>query len=288
MSKIESVVVIYNPNSTGSARDDAVSFCKQVREKAAISARAVPTKHAGHAKTLARQYAERATPTMVVSASGDGGYNEVINGVLGSKHPSTITGVLPSGNANDHYHFIHHGDTIKRIMHDKYDTIDVLQIRYGNKRRYAHSYIGLGLTPQIGERLTEERPNRLQEIVLVIKNLFKVRPVKIRANKRVRRYDHLVFSNTGRMSKVLHVADHGTVRDGKFEVIGTRAGSAATLLSHLFHAASFGAKAHERTGRFSFTAIRAMKAQLDGEIINIPKDCVVTVTCEKQLLRTIV
>lgn len=287
MSTIKSVVVIYNPLSTGSAHQDAVDFCNKVCS-AGIAAKAVPTKHAGHARVLAKQFAERRTLTMIVSASGDGGYNEVINGVLKSKAPTTVVGVLPSGNANDHYHFMHRGNTVRRILRNDYEEIDVLKMHYGNKSHYAHSYIGLGMTPQIGEQLTKERPSRLQEKWLVLRNLVKIKAVKITVSGHTRRYDHLVFSNIGRMSKVLRVADHGTMHDGEFEIIGTRAGSIIGLLAHLVHAASFGAKAHQHADSFIFTIERDTKAQLDGEVVSLRKGTRVTITSERRLLRTIV
>lgn len=287
MSTISSVIVIFNPNSTGTAKQDAVDFCAKVRATG-IAAKAVPTKHAGHAKVLAKQFAERATPTMVVSASGDGGYNEVINGVLQSKRPTAITGVLPSGNANDHYNFLHRGNTVRRIKNGKYDQIDVLKLRYGTKTRYAHSYIGLGITPQIGEQLTKERPGRLQEIWFVIRGLFVVRPVKISVNGRTRSYDHLVFSNIARMSKVLRVQDDSSVYDGKFDIIRTKAGSAARLVADLLHAASVGAPADNQASEYRFIVKRTTKAQLDGEVVLLKKGTAVTITCEHALLRTIV
>lgn len=287
MSTVHSVVVIYNPLSTGSAHQDALDFCAKVRASG-IPAKAVPTKRAGHAKTLAKHYAERATPTMIVSASGDGGYNEVINGVLKSKNPTAIVGVLPSGNANDHYNFMHRGNTVRRITRNDYEQIDVLKIHFGSSYRYAHSYIGLGMTPQIGEQLTSERPSRLKEKWIVLRNLTKIRAVKITVNGHTQRYDHLVFSNIARMSKILRVADHGTMHDGEFEIVGTRSGSLLTLIAHLFHAASFGAKAHDHAESFAFTVERDAKAQLDGEVIVLKKGTAVTITSERKLLRTIV
>lgn len=287
MPQIQSVVVIYNPNSTGSAKADALAFCKKIRA-AGVPAKAVPTKRAGHANTLARSFAERPTPTMIVSASGDGGYNEVINGVLHSTNPRAVTGVLPSGNANDHYHSIHHGDTARRIVRGAIDEIDVLSLTYNGRTHYAHSYIGLGLTPQIGQALTNERPNRLQEIWLVLQHLGKVRPVKIRLNGKTRRYDHLVFSNTQRMSKVLKI-NSGRMNDGKFEIIGTRQGSLTQLLGYLFRAASRGVAPKERTDRCEFTVLRRdIPAQLDGEVITLKKGSHVTIASEHKLLRTIV
>ena len=40
-----------------------------------------PTQHAGHARDLARWEAQTGSP-LIISVSGDGGYNEVVDGVM--------------------------------------------------------------------------------------------------------------------------------------------------------------------------------------------------------------
>ena len=84
------------------------------------------------------------------------------------------------------------------------------------------------------------------------------------------------------------IGGHGTMHDGEFEIVGTRSGSLLTLIAHLFHAASFGAKAHDHAESFAFTVERDAKAQLDGEVIVLKKGTAVTITSERKLLRTIV
>lgn len=287
MMKIQSVVVIYNPNSTGNSRKNAEDFVDKLHD-ADIPARAVATKRRGHAKTLARQYAERPTPTMIISSSGDGSYNEVVNGILRSKNPRAVAGVLPSGNANDHWNFMHHGNTVRRIARSDIEQIDVLKISRGSWYRYAHSYIGLGMTPQIGEVLTANKLNPFKEAWLVLTSIFKVRPVKIEVDGDTKRYDHLVFSNIGRMSKFLKVADHGTIHDGKFEVIEVKSGTLTGLVRYLFRAASTGVQADTTTDCYTFTCLRPLKVQLDGEVVEFDKGDEVTITSEQRILSTIV
>lgn len=286
--KIQSVVVIYNPNSTGPSRKNAEQFVAKLRYAGVTARSTIPTKRRGHAKTLARQYAERPTPTMIISSSGDGSYNEVINGILRSKNPEAVAGVLPSGNANDHWNFLHHGNTVQRIKHGDVEQIDVLKISCGSWHRYAHSYIGLGMTPQIGEVLTKNKLNPLKEFWLVLTHFFKVRPVKIAVDGDTRRFDHLVFSNIGRMSKYLKVADHGTIHDGEFAVIEVKSGTIGGLTSYIFRAASTGVRADTTTNRYVFTCLRPLKIQLDGEVVEFDEGDEITITSEQQLLSTIV
>ncbi len=61
----------------------------------------VPTEHAAHATELSRTAAGAGSP-LVVSVSGDGGYNEVVNGVRQAGNERAASAVLAAGNANDH------------------------------------------------------------------------------------------------------------------------------------------------------------------------------------------
>jgi len=61
----------------------------------------MPTEHAGHATQLSRSAADSGRP-LVVSVGGDGGYNEVVNGVMQAGNDQASTAVLAAGNANDH------------------------------------------------------------------------------------------------------------------------------------------------------------------------------------------
>lgn len=287
MREIKSVVIIYNPNSTGDGQKNAEKFAHKLRD-AGISAKTVPTKRRGHAMQLAREYAERPTPTMVVSSSGDGGYNEVINGVLKSARPDTVTGVLPSGNANDHYHFVHHGNTVRRIARNDVEQIDVLELTMGRTVRYAHSYIGLGMSSQIGAALTKANLNVFREAWLVLTHLFRVRPVKIKVDGRVRRYDHLVCFNTGRMSKYLTIRNQHRPHDGEFDVVHVKSGSIGGLIRHLLVGVSRGTESDLETDEYSFTCLRDTDIQLDGEVVKCDAGTHVTIRSLRRKLSTIV
>ena len=56
------------------------------------------------------------------------------------------TGLLPAGNATDHYHNLHTTDTVKQILTADISEVDLLLIKTRRSgkawERYAHSYIG--------------------------------------------------------------------------------------------------------------------------------------------------
>jgi diacylglycerol kinase (ATP) len=284
---VRPVAIIFNPNSTGDGEANARVLQKQL-EAAGLKVELMPTKHAGHAVTLAKKFADTHKTGMVISSSGDGGYHEVVNGIMQSKHPSVITGVLPSGNANDHYHSVHHGNTVQRIANATYDEIDVLKVSTKAWTHYAHSYVGLGMTPQIGEELTKATLNPMREAWLVVKNLFQIKPVKIRQNGKVRRYNNVVFSNTPRMSKYLTLSTKASVTDGVFEITRVKATNLWELLRHLFRATANQIDDAPQAAKYSCTVLRATKIQLDGEVYDIPQGDEVVITCEHKKLRCIV
>ena len=99
------IAIIYNPNSTGDSKQNAEELAdhlkKQLPESVVIALEA--TQHAGHAEDLAHELASGKQKVLLVSSSGDGGFNEVLNGLLAADNPNAAAVVLPSGNANDHH-----------------------------------------------------------------------------------------------------------------------------------------------------------------------------------------
>jgi diacylglycerol kinase family enzyme len=279
--------IIFNPNSTGDGRKNA----EELRDKL-VSANGnvelIETEHAGHAEEIARQIADNNQSAYIVSSSGDGGYHEVINGILSSNNPKVIAGVLPSGNANDHYNFVHRGDVVQRVIAEDIDEVDVLKVETPEWTRYAHSYVGLGVTPQIGEVLTKNTLNPLKESWLVATHLFKVHPVKILVDGHVRRYDHLVFSIIGKMSKYLTLDENASVTDGLFEETAKRHGTVIELLRHFFQAVATSSSDVQKTERRELTILRATTIQLDGEVYNLAKGDKVVVSCVKKIVRCII
>lgn len=284
---ISRVHIIYNPNSTGDGKKNAVQCQKELQARD-IKASLHTTKHAGHAKELAKEFANVDKHCMVISSSGDGGYHEVANGVLAAKNPQVVTGVLPSGNANDHYHFVHRGTLAKRIKAANYDTIDVLLVKTPHWQAYAHSYAGMGMTSQIGKELTEHDLNPFLEAWLVVKNMVRLRSVKIRRHKHTQRLAHIVWSNIGRMSKVLKLDKRASVTDGKFEVSAVKRASLTQLLAHLLHRATVGGEDEKSLETYTFTTLRKTTIQLDGEVYTLQKGDAVTISCKPHTLRCIV
>lgn len=290
MTVINQIFIIYNPNSTGDGKLNAEELQKQLARQSKIPVTLQPTEFAGHAEQMVKAL-PATEEVMVISSSGDGGYHEVINGALlrDQQAGRIITGLLPSGNANDHYNAVHTGDIIERILAGDVQQMDVLKITVGNWTRYAHSYAGIGLTPHIGEKLTQATLNPFNEVWLTIRHFINFRPVKIRTDTGVHRYDSLIFSNIERMSKYLTLSSDAKIDDGKFEVTGSKAGTFSKLLKHLFKASTVGLTedANHATS-YTFTSIRPIVIQLDGEVFHFGANSEVTVSVAAKSLNCII
>jgi len=148
--RFDTITIIFNPNSSGNAPQLAEEL-SGVLVPALPETDVVlqPTEYAGHAIELARDAAS-AGNGLIVSVSGDGGYNEVVNGVMSSGSEDAVCAVLAAGNANDHSRATGNEELSDAIIEGQVRRIDLLRISIGlpdTEPVYAHSYIGFGLTP---------------------------------------------------------------------------------------------------------------------------------------------
>lgn len=282
---VKNIYIIYNPKSTGSSYQNALKLKKQLAS-VNLTASLISTKRPAHARELAQQYA--GDDTIIISSSGDGGFNEIINGVLTSTYPETVVSVLPSGNANDHHSERSDGDIVDRIKNSDIKAYDVLRVSWSNNVHYAHSYTGLGLSAVIGKELTKHDLNPLLEAWLVVRNLIKRRPVQIKIDGQTRRYDSFVCSIIGRMAKYLNLPDDQQRPAGKFTITRRRTGSLSSLLRHFFHLSIRPADDAPHASSLTLTTLNKLPMQLDGEIIELPAKTDVTIECLPGALKTII
>ncbi|MFC7660385.1 acylglycerol kinase family protein [Pseudonocardia benzenivorans] len=149
--RFDRIVVIFNPHSTGSAAELAAELGAELtRRLPRTTVRLRPTERAGHARELAGE-AARVPRSLIVSVSGDGGYNEVVDGVMQAGDTGTVCAVMAAGNANDHRRTTREQALGDAIVAGEVRHLDLLRLTVGEGPgtvvRYAHSYIGVGLTP---------------------------------------------------------------------------------------------------------------------------------------------
>ena len=292
--KYSSVHIIYNPNSTGDSETMARQLQKLLKKQMkSTPINIIPTKRAGHAEQIALEIAKAESKPLIVSSSGDGGYNEVINGVMKANNLHAICAVLPAGNANDHSRTMQSRPLEEVIIKNAVTRLDLLKVivkSTDRKRlvRYAHSYVGLGLTPVVATELNRHTLNAFREAGIVLKTFFKYRPFKIKHAGRVLKLDSLLFGNINQMAKVLTLSPKNKPKDGKFEVVMFPAGRKLRLIKTLAKATISHLENVTRESSYSFTVIKRMPMQLDGEVMSVSAHSEIQIQSARQALLTIV
>ncbi|MFP5369176.1 MAG: diacylglycerol/lipid kinase family protein, partial [Actinomycetes bacterium] len=224
MTSFDRIVLIFNPQSTGNAPQAAEELRAQLASRLpAVPLELSPTQHAGHARDLARDAASSGRP-LIVSVSGDGGYNEVVNGVMDAGNEQAVCAVRAAGNANDHRRVTRERPLADAIVAGDVRRMDLLRLTVGSGAgamvRYAHSYIGVGLTPVVAVDLEKGGKGSWREIVSVVRAFSRFRPFPIRLEDgRRRSIDSLVFANISEMAKYAVLSEDGRPDDGRFEVL---------------------------------------------------------------------
>lgn len=284
---IDHIAIIFNPISTGDAPKLAEKLADSISNDKAIKLNATltPTQHAGHAEELAKKISLKYARPLIISVSGDGGYNEVVNGAMNaklrSKDAAPVVAVVGAGNANDHRRVMRDDPLMKLIKVNQPKAMDLLRITSssGKERfdRFAHSYIGFGISPQVALRLNRHELNKFRELQIAVKTFFTFEPFVYQMDSKKHVCDSLVFANINEMAKVLKFKDEANVRDGKFEVIEFAHKNRLQLLWRFIFTATSGLDNPPSYSSYSFELPNASDMQLDGEVDKLPARSKVTV-----------
>ncbi|UKA64601.1 diacylglycerol/lipid kinase family protein [Arthrobacter sp. FW306-04-A] len=291
----ESIVIIFNPNSTGDARKLAERLHGELEDilSYAVDIRLQPTGHAGHAVELARDAVRGGGDVLVVSVSGDGGYNEVVNGVMQGGNPRAVCAVLGAGNANDHRRSTGTQPLGEAIAGGTVRSIDLLRVHTGegpdSPGEYAHSYVGFGLTPVVAMDLEKGGKGALKEMVSVMRTFSKLEPFEIRqADGKRRSLDSLVLANIAEMAKYATLSDADEkLSDGKFEVIVFAHMAKWRVLLTALRAATTGLGGQPSVSSYSFTTLKPLAYQIDGEVKSVDANMLVRIECAPAALSTL-
>ena len=292
MAHFDRVVVIFNPQSTGDAQNKA----QELRDELAVRApdllvELVETQHAGHARELAADAAATGRP-LVISVSGDGGYNEVVDGAMRANNDNAACAVLAAGNANDHDRTTAEHPLVDAIVSGEVCRIDLLRLTVGGSSpttRYAHSYVGLGLTPVVAVDLQKGGKGSLKEALTVMRAFSHFRPFEIQLeNGSHQRFDSIVFANISQMAKVATVSeDDGRPDDGRFEVITIGHTAKWRLLGIALKAALRGLGPQPSVRQYRFTNLEPMPIQVDGEVMDLGAGAAVRIHIAHQAMQTL-
>ncbi|WP_232665604.1 diacylglycerol/lipid kinase family protein [Pseudonocardia sp. TRM90224] len=284
------IVLIFNPNSTGDAPRLAEELRAELAERLPdVPVRMSPTEHAGHARELAQDAAGEGGRPLIISVSGDGGYNEVVDGVMRSGNDKAVCAVKAAGNANDHRRVTAERPLVEAIMAGETRRIDLLRLTIGDEpARYAHSYIGMGLTPVVATDLEKGGKGSFREIISVVRTFARFRPFTIELEDGSRSsFDSLLFANIAEMAKYATLSDDGAPDDGRFEVITLPHTAKWRILGVAIKAATRGLGPQPTAEHYAFTTLKPTPAQLDGELVTLEAGTPVRVDIATRALETV-
>jgi len=289
VASFDRAVLIFNPHSSGNALEKAQELRDELSARLPeLLVELVATQHAGHARELARDAAASGRP-LIVSVSGDGGYNEVVDGAMRSGNASAVCAVLAAGNANDHRRTTRERPLAEAIVIGKVARLDLLQLTIDRESSYAHSYIGLGLTPAVAVDLAKSGKGSLRELAATVSAFAQFRPFEIERPDRTReRFDSIIFANIDQMAKVATLSeDDGRPDDGAFEVVTMRHTAKWKLLGTALRACTRGLGPQPSATEYAFTTIKAMPIQIDGEVLDLDAHAQVRIDIAPKALRTV-
>lgn len=286
------VVVIFNPKSTGEATGLAEELRKELEQRMPTTPIHLrPTQWAGHARDLAREEARTGSP-LIISVSGDGGYNEVVDGAMQAGNPRTICAVMGAGNANDHQRVTSTRSLADAVVAGDVRHIDLLRLTIGSgshaRTHYAHSYIGLGLTPVVAVELEKGGKGSFKEIVSVIRTFARFRPHRIELEDGTKHtFDSLLFANITEMAKYAVLSENGQLDDGRFEVVSVPHTSKWRVLAVAIKAATRGLGPQPTATHYGFVTLKPTPLQLDGELLKLDAGTPVRVDIVAKALGTV-
>lgn len=249
-----------------------------------------PTDSAGHGRALARATASVGRP-LIVSISGDGGYNDAINGVM-EAGGQAVCAVMAGGNANDHSRSIRRLPLIEAIARSEVRRIDLLRLVVGEGpaawSRYAHSYIGFGLTPAMAIGIEQGTKATFTELISVVCTFSGLTPFEIRrADGSRATFDSLVLANIPNIAKYGRLSEAEEPNDGMFEVIVLPHASKWRIALMTLRAVTVGLGAQQSVNRYEFITVDPIPLQIDGEIMQAKAATPVLVESAHQVLPTL-
>ena len=285
----DAVEIVFNPNSTGDAQERAEELAEQLAERAPeLPVQLRPTERAGHGREIARDAARAGRP-LVVSVSGDGGYNDVVNGLMEAGVDSAYAAVLAAGNANDHRRVTRERPLADAILDGDVSKLDLLRMSVddGREPRYAHSYIGLGITPTVALELEKGGKGSIKEVISTIRTFSRFRPFQIETDSGTETFDSVIFANIREMAKFAVLSEEGRPDDGRFEVVVLRHTAKWRVLATAVRAAIRGLGPQPTAREYRFRTVDPMPVQVDGEVSEFERGVAVTVEIVPGALHTV-
>lgn len=286
------IAIIANPASTRNGYHKARVLEKKLHRVARstpINVELIPTQYARHAQDLVYSDCLGFKRPLVISVSGDGGFHEVVEGVMRLKSEAKIdatVGLLKAGNANDHFHSVvkmSADQLIECALKGHATRIDLLEFRISSRGEertiFTPSYAGFGLTAEAADQLSLRHYGPVAQYFLLPQHTFKRhRPIRIVAGGEERLLSSLSFHNIDRMAKQLKFPQVQP-DNGKMAMLAIGDIGKLRIIKLALHGATKGFKNLPETSAFSFQVLDDTLAQFDGEVYPIEAGSYIKAIC---------
>ena len=285
------VTIIYNPASTNNSSKQITDLKHAVQKlKISVKVIATPTKYAGHAFVIAKNAALSSSNPLIISVSGDGGFHEVINGVIAGNNKRAVCSVEGSGNANDHWRTVHDRRSIVDRLHKPPKKIAVLKLQINGPLKkivYAHSYIGLGLSAKVAQLLNRSELNGWIEKKILFKAILNNRSFRIRIEDRNHKLESLIAGNINEMAKQLKLKNRLDLKNKAFSLMTHHHSSRWKIILRMIGLALKPDYNSKNVNKFQGHLLTSAWLQCDGETTYLPKNSTVTITRKRDAIQTI-
>ena len=196
-------------------------------EKQKIDYESFITQYSSHAKQKINTCNLNKIDQIIV-LGGDGTMHEVINGMLNRNDNKNIPiGLLPTGSGNSLIHDLNQlniKDTLKKILDNKTQKIDLLEIKTPKEKLFAINMIGWGMVNDIGYQAESLRwigPMRynISSIIQIFKYLPRKAKIEIDGKIFNANFAFIMICNTIHVGKGMKMAPNACLKDGKMDLI---------------------------------------------------------------------
>lgn len=283
------VLIIVNPISGRGYAEKMVPEIEAGMRKYKLEFDLVRTEHPWHAAEIAETAARGSSYDLIVSASGDGTANEVVNGLMrarGAGFSRSAFSILPVGTGNDMAFGLGMRGTldegIAALARNQRRRIDIGFVKGGDypEGRYFVNGVGIGFDAVVGFVAVKIRWARglLAYLVAVMQTVFiyfKAPTVEIAYNDSAHTQPALMVSimNGQRMGGGFYMAPLGDPGDGHFDLCIAADVNRARIfgLVPYFLKGTQASQPEITTGRTKKITVRAIKGSLpahcDGETL---------------------
>jgi len=293
-------LVIVNPVSRGGkAQEEGIWLLNRLR-KAGVDYEFLFTERAGHAEEMVMKWAEDFD--VVVSVSGDGTTNEIINGIMKVPHTELKLAMFPAGTADDFacnmgYDRKDKEQALHTILGNSCRTIDL--IRYDD--RYAAVTWGLGVDSEIAAGAYKWKRFRIPAYFysgLRICFFEERKKYHVRFDYEGQTFDDWVLisilCNAPRFGRYIKIHPDAKMNDGLLSLtIGREMPNVYGLV--LFAFACLNGR-HGFSRLVSYHEVRSMRiecksdtyAQIDGEVFKFDAGKIINISVVPQALKVLV